>query len=131
MVRRIAALAVAAALVLSASALAATAGTYTGKTSQKKTISLTVAGGAVTKLKYVADFGSCGSNLSGSLTRKIKIGTKGHFTATSHKDGTLKISGTFKGKSVRGSFSASFVEGGIHGSHLCKTGKVSYTATRK
>ena len=115
------------AIALTAAASAASAGLYTGKTSQKLAISVKVSGGKVTKVDYVAKYGSCGE-FDGA--DKVKIAVKGNkFSATVHPNSETvdKLSGKFKGTSVSGSLNSVVTTGGIH-PQTCKSGKVTFTA---
>jgi hypothetical protein len=129
MIRRTTILAVLLSAATATAALAATTGTYAGKTKQHQAISLTVKGKSIVSGGFGATFGSCGTFAS-TVKGQIAIGAHGKFNATQHPNAatTIKISGQFKGTRVSGSLSASLLEGGIHGTHTCSTGKVGYSA---
>jgi hypothetical protein len=128
-VRRTLVLGAVLAIALAAAASAASAGLYTGKTSQKLAISVKVSGGKVTKVDYAAEYGSC-DEFTGA--DKVKIAIKGNkFSATVHPNSETvdKLSGTFKGSKLSGSLSSVVTTGGIH-PQTCKSGKVTFTAKK-
>jgi hypothetical protein len=126
-VRRILALGTVLAVATATGALAASSGLYTGKTSQKLSITVKVSKGKVVKVDYFARFGSCGEL---SAVDKVKIAIKGgKFSATVHPNSEAvdKLTGRFKGQAVSGTLSSVVMLGGIHPS-TCRTGKVTFSA---
>ena len=128
MFRRTCALALVLAVGSTAVAMAATASTYSGKTSQHDPISLTVSGKRISKVSFTAGYGSCGT-LTGTM-KPIKLGKHGKFNTTQKTpDGAVvtTIKGQLKGRTITGSLTGLLNAGGIH-PHTCKTGKLTFTA---
>lgn len=127
MVRRIFVLGAVLAVAIAASALAASSGLYSGKTSQKLKITVKVSKGKVVKVDYVAKYGSCGE-FTGVDNVQIQIKSN-KFSATVHPNSETvdKLSGSFKGKNVRGTLSSLVTTGGIHPS-MCRSGKLTFSA---
>jgi hypothetical protein len=124
-------------------AWAATAGTYSGNTSQKQgSIALTVKSGVVTRVKFVDGNGvgsGCQAAGAGNVLPQFPVTFKAHFKITRGKfsgkasprsEEVFKISGTFKGQKVSGSFTDSIpiAQETTHG-FTCRSGTVKYTAT--
>lgn len=124
-------------------AWAATAGTYSGKTSQKLgSIALTVKGGVVTRVKFVDGTGvgsGCQAAGAGTVLPQFPVTFNAHFKITGGKfsgkasprsEEVFKISGTFKGHKASGSFTDSIpiAQETSHG-FTCRSGTVKYTAT--
>jgi hypothetical protein len=144
MIRRIAAVAGAAALVSTAAAWAVQSWKYSGKTTQHKgSISLKVSGGKVTHVTFVdgtgrpaskcTAFGAVQLQFPVSFSSHMKIGAHGSFSGKgSPRQGeSFTISGRFTGKTVSGSFTDSIPIGQLTGRGFrCSTGKVTFTASR-
>ncbi len=149
MIRRIAGLAAVGALVgvvavvgVVGVAAAAQGGTYSGKTSQHKgTISLKVSGGKVTKVTFVDGTGvGSGCSQFGAVSPQFPVSFRSHFTINAHGKFTgtgsprsqelFKLTGTFSGKTVTGSFTDSIPIGQLTGNGFtCSSGKVTFKAT--
>jgi hypothetical protein len=114
-------------VAIAAGASAASSGLYTGKTSQKLKITLTVSKGKLVKFDYAARYGSCGE-LTGADNPRIAIKHQ-KFSATVHPNSetTDRLSGTFVGTNVTGILNSSVTTGGIHPT-TCKSGKVKFSA---
>lgn len=138
MLRKIAVYTAVSMVALAGVALAAASGGYSGKTSQKLAISLKVNHAKITKVRFTARYrGTCGGSGVGGLittfTGHIAVNKHGTFNAKVRPNSAsvLKIKGHFKGRTVKGSFTSSVTEGGIHGSHTCSTAKITFTAKHK
>jgi hypothetical protein len=134
MLRRTAGLAAVLAIAVTGVALAASAATYNGTTSQHLPIKVTVKGFKVVRVSFTAKYGACGE-LSGNNKVSIKIfGTGFKSTVKPNSETKLTISGTFggskTGKTLKGKLSSVVTEGGIHPT-TCSTGAVTYTAALK
>lgn len=127
MVRRIFVLGAVLAVAIAAGASAASSGLYSGKTSQKLKITVKVSKGKVVKVDYVAKYGSCGE-FTGVDNVQIQIKSN-KFSATVHPNSETvdKLSGSFKGKNVRGTLSSLVTTGGIQPS-MCRSGKLTFSA---
>lgn len=130
-------------ILISAAAAFALTGTFKGKTSQHLKATIKVAGGTILySSSTIHSRARCskGSSLSGStrIGGKIKHGRwSGTGTYTSYPGGpieaknTVSISVSFSGHSAKGTFrlkSAEYFDGTLYA--RCKTGKVTFTASR-
>jgi len=119
------------------------AGTYAGRTSQSQgTISFKVSGGKITRIAFVdgtevgkgcASVGAPAPQYPVKFTTHIELAKGGHFSATAapRQDEVFKIAGKLKGATVVGSFTDSIPIGQDTGKGFtCKSGKVTYSATR-
>lgn len=128
--RRVVVLALTGGLALAAGAWAATNGAYNGPTSQRYgAINLDVSGGHVTSGGFRAT-SSCSKTPQETRFHSNIAIKNDKFSATGMLIGPndhLTISGTFTGTKVKGSFSDAY----RYLSKTCRTGTVTYSATRQ
>jgi hypothetical protein len=144
MIRRIAALAAAGALAVAGVAWATqAAGAYTGRTSQHDgSISLTVKGGKVVRVSFVAGTGhGSGCTEAAAPLPKFPVTFKTHWAISKHGTFTgsasprdrevFTLTGRVTGAKITGSFTDQIPLGQLT-SHpdTCRSGKVTFTAVR-
>lgn len=131
--KRSIALAVVGLLVFASVAVASLNGTYSGKPSKGQQFQLTVSGGKVTGVHYIAVFDCAGTNSIERTTAKLKAKIKNKKFSASGNIATkdhLTISGKFSGKKVTGKFSETFTQSSAGTKQTCSSGAQTYSATK-
>ena len=102
-------------------------GAFTGRTAQGRSISLTVRGGAIRRLRYGFKVGGCGQTAQTTGRIRVRGGrfrsSSSTFDPISLRSYTTTVAGTFN--------TPSSVRGTIRASTPCGSRRVTYRATRR